>query len=96
MPRAAKTFKPIWKEAAKACRDKEIQSLYDRRWRRARKAFLALNPLCCDCLAQGRSVAATEVDHIQPHRGDEELFWARNNWAARCKSCHSKKTRRGE
>ena len=30
------------------------------------------------------------VDHIVPHRGDQELFWdVANNWQALCRQCHS-------
>lgn len=37
-------------------------------------------------------MAATVVDHIIPHRGDQKLFWDRSNWQALCKSCHDSKT----
>jgi len=36
------------------------------------------------------------VDHIQPHRGDQLLFWDRTNWQTLCKRCHDQKTGRGE
>ena len=65
---------------------------YGWRWRKARKAYLAAHPLCVACEAEGRTVAATEVDHIEPHRGDQVLFWRRGNWQALCKSHHSRKT----
>lgn len=68
------------------------QPYYDRRWRAARKAFLAENPLCVRHKRQGRIVGATVVDHIVPHRGDKELFWNRSNWQALCKTCHDEKT----
>ena len=67
---------------------------YDRRWRKARDVYLADNPLCIDCLEQGRSVPATVVDHAIPHRGDDALFWDEGNWAARCKPHHDRKTAR--
>jgi 5-methylcytosine-specific restriction endonuclease McrA len=28
------------------------------------------------------------VDHIQPHKGDETLFWDENNWQPLCRQCH--------
>ncbi len=65
---------------------------YDRRWQKARKAFLMEHPLCVECARQGRIVAATVVDHIIPHRGNKALFWDRNNWQSLCKSCHDRKT----
>jgi 5-methylcytosine-specific restriction enzyme A len=67
---------------------------YGARWRRARAAYLALNPLCVRCQAQGRIRAATVVDHVVPHRGDPKLFWDEANWAALCKPCHDAKTAR--
>jgi hypothetical protein len=39
-------------------------------------------------------IQATVVDHIVPHRGNMRLFWARENWAARCKPHHDAKTAR--
>lgn len=67
---------------------------YTSAWRRAREGFLREHPLCAHCLAEGRYVSATDVDHIKPHKGDKTLFWDRNNWQALCHSCHSKKTAR--
>ncbi len=65
---------------------------YDGRWRKARKLFLEVHPLCVECLKNGRYVKATVVDHIIPHRGDPQLFWNQSNWQALCKSCHDHKT----
>lgn len=36
--------------------------------------------------------AATVVDHIIPHRGDQELFWAEWNWQPLTKRAHDRKT----
>ncbi len=35
---------------------------------------------------------ATVVDHIRPHKGNQELFWDVTNWGALCKRCHDIKT----
>ena len=35
---------------------------------------------------------ATDVDHIQPHRGDWALFTDPDNLQSLCKSCHDRKT----
>jgi 5-methylcytosine-specific restriction protein A len=67
---------------------------YGPRWRRARAAYLARNPLCVRCQAGGRIEPSTTVDHIVPHRGDQKLFWDTANWAAICKPCHDAKTAR--
>lgn len=63
-------------------------------WRQLRLRHLAAHPLCADCAALGGVVAATEVDHIVPHRGDRGLMIARSNLQSLCKPCHSRKTAR--
>lgn len=68
---------------------------YDSRWRAARKAFLQAHPMCAECLREGRYTAASVVDHIIPHRGNQQLFWDMENWQALCKACHDKKTGSG-
>ena len=65
---------------------------YDARWRKARALYLSLHPLCAACRRHGRTVAASVVDHIQPHKGDKNLFWDERNWQALCKPCHDAKT----
>lgn len=62
---------------------------YGYRWQQARLGWLRKNPLCIRCEKKGINVAATVVDHITPHRGDMELFWARTNWQSLCTNCHS-------
>lgn len=69
---------------------------YDYRWQRARAAFLLLNPLCVMCEAKGRTTAASVVDHIVPHKGDEILFWDSANWQPLCRACHDSDKRRLE
>jgi len=66
----------------------------DPKWKAARLAFLRAHPLCVDCGELGVIEAATDVDHIMPHKGDRKLFWDRSNWQALCHSCHSRKTAR--
>lgn len=65
---------------------------YTSRWQQARLEHLYREPLCRTCEAAGRVVAATVVDHIQPHKGDQRLFWRRSNWQSLCKPCHDRKT----
>lgn len=65
---------------------------YNARWRAARKRYLRGHPLCLECQCNGKTRPATIVDHILPHRGNEELFWNQCNWQPLCKSCHDKKT----
>lgn len=44
------------------------------------------------CAAARCTVAGTEVDHITPHKGDQQLMWDRLNLQLLCKRCHSRKT----
>lgn len=62
---------------------------YGGRWQRYRKQFLSQHPLCAYCLEQNRVTVATVVDHIVPHKGDQELFWDTDNHQSLCAPCHS-------
>jgi 5-methylcytosine-specific restriction protein A len=56
-----------------------------------RKRILAEEPLCRICLAEGRTRASEEVDHIRDDVPAEE--WdSRANKQGLCKPCHKKKT----
>lgn len=61
---------------------------YNYRWQKARATYLSRHPLCKMCEGRGRVTAATIVDHIIPHRGDQALFWDTSNWQSLCKPCH--------
>lgn len=65
---------------------------YNYKWQKESKRYLELNPLCVRCKAEGKYINATVVDHIIPHKGNEELFWDKNNWQPLCKKCHDRKT----
>lgn len=83
---------------------------YDYRWQQARADWLRNNPLCVFCLAGGRAVPASVVDHKTPHRLSEarasgnadaikaaqKLFWSRRNWQSLCDTCHSSTKQRME
>lgn len=62
--------------------------LYGRRWRKARRQYLAEHPLCAMCDEQGDIGAAVELDHIKKHNGDPVLFWDVNNWQGLCRFHH--------
>lgn len=62
----------------------------NRKFRWMRSAFLMRHPVCADCRRQ----AATDLDHITPHRGNVRLFWDQQNWQGLCSSCHGRKTAR--
>ena len=65
---------------------------YGSKWQRVSKAYLRKHSLCVKCLAQGKYVTATVVDHIIPFRDNEILHWDESNFQALCKACHDKKT----
>jgi 5-methylcytosine-specific restriction enzyme A len=79
---AARETKPEW------------HRLYDARWQRASKAWLAANPVAVDWFGDhgGRVYRAEVVDHITPHRGNLELFWDQDNWQGLTKHDHDRKT----
>lgn len=66
---------------------------YTARWRRLRLAVLRAEPLCRRCWTRDqRPVPATDVDHVEPHRGDPRRFWRLGNLQPLCAACHWEKT----
>lgn len=63
---------------------------YGHKWREARAAYLKSHPLCVMCAAMNPPMvtAATVVNHKIPHKGDQSLFWNRDNWEPLCKRHH--------
>jgi len=57
-----------------------------------RPAQLLREPFCRECSRRGLRVRATDVDHIQPHRGSWALFIEPKNHQSLCHACHSRKT----
>lgn len=76
-------------------RDPTVKRLYGRRWQASSQGYLRAHPLCRECERLGVVEAATEVDHIVPHRGDRQRFWDAANWQPLCTSCHARKTAKG-
>jgi len=48
------------------------------------------------CAEQGKVTPATVVDHVKPHKGDQQLFWDKTNHQALCKLCHDAHKKRLE
>ena len=98
MPNKPKTFRPPQSKPkgkrAPDHRPSACKRLYGRRWRKARKAFLAQHPWCVECEKTGGDSIARVVDHIAPHGGDVKLFWDRSNWQSLCTRHHNRKTSR--
>lgn len=57
------------------------------RWRNTSREFLKKYPICFICGAP-----AQVADHIQPHRGNLDLFYDPDNLQPLCNRCHSRKT----
>ena len=57
------------------------------RWQAVRQRVLADSPLCTYCSSAGRTVPASVVDHVTPHRGNVDLFWS-GPFQSLCKVCH--------
>lgn len=74
--------------------DPDSQKLYNtRRWKRRRAAQLAKQPWCEECLRENIFTPATDVDHIERHRGDPLWFFT-GSLQSLCHNCHSRKTAR--
>ena len=77
-------------------RRKERQKVYNsKEWKELRLAVLREQPLCVDCLNEGRITPAAEVHHIQsfmkydasdPRR--MEYAFQKANLVALCQKCH--------
>ncbi|BGI51986.1 MAG: HNH endonuclease signature motif containing protein [Candidatus Hamiltonella defensa (Ceratovacuna japonica)] len=83
------------------------KQLYNFRWDKARRAFLAKNPLCVMCQAHHLIHPATVVDHIIPHRlrfaqtteevtAAQKRFWDEKNWQPLCVQHHNTTKQRME
>ena len=60
-------------------------------WKKLRRLRLMREPLCRHCMARGRVVAATQVDHVKPiSQGGPPMDI--DNTQSLCISCHSIKT----
>ncbi len=57
-----------------------------------RPTQLLREPFCRECARRGIRTLATDVDHIEDHKGDWGRFTDRKNLQSLCHSCHSRKT----
>lgn len=65
------------------------------RWIRLRDKFRSEHSLCANhnALDAGGCTLTTDVvDHIEPHRGDEAMFYSAANLQPLCFHCHGVKT----
>lgn len=81
---------------ARRLAESETRKLYRTvRWYRQRSRQLRDHPICRLCEAEGRIAAAVICDHVTPHRGDVERFWA-GPFQSLCKPCHDSAKQREE
>ena len=60
-------------------------------WRKLRQQVMERDAWTCK--ACGKPTGASgNCDHIEPHKGNWELFVAMHNLQALCQSCHSRKS----
>ena len=65
---------------------------YQKRWRQLRKIVLARDRhTCVRCGKPGN-----EIDHVKRAEEHEALFYVAHNLQTLCRTCHQKKTNRGE
>lgn len=61
------------------------------RWVRVREAYRKRNPLCCECMKEGRITPMKIVDHIIPVKDGGAMFDF-NNLQSLCQEHHNRKT----
>ena len=66
----------------------------NKKWATLRVHILHTYPLCLRCKYYGYLKEAVDVDHIQAHKGNVDLFYSISNLQTLCRSCHSWKTQR--
>jgi 5-methylcytosine-specific restriction protein A len=87
---------PQVRRASDANRPTAARRGYDATWRRYRTAFLNAHPICGDCETREQRIRlATEVHHLRKLADGGERLTPENTIGL-CKSCHSKRTARGE
>lgn len=65
-------------------------------WKRKRRRQLAAEPTCrMHRLELGQIVPATVADHVEPHRGDFDLFW-NGELQSLCADCHDRRKQADE
>ncbi len=68
---------------------------YNARWQRERAEWISEHTWC-EYKGEGCTLLTTVINHRIPHRGDEKLFWDKNNWQGVCKHCHDTHIQRDE
>ena len=65
-------------------------------WKSIRRHRLADEPLCRQCAIEGRTVVASHVDHVDPHRGQWLQFFKYENTQSLCPHHHNRHKQHGK
>ena len=94
MPYIPTSNRKKWQPARKSYQDirQNNASFYQSTaWRKYRRIYLALHPLCRMCEAEGTITQALMVDHIVTmNKGGDP--WEDDNLQPLCNKCHAKKS----
>ena len=88
MPQLPTTFKPGYRRLKSKPHKPRAIPTNSTRWKKIRLAILAREPLCRPCKDEGRTTAATQIDHIDGNAANN----AANNLQSICKPCHDRKS----
>jgi 5-methylcytosine-specific restriction protein A len=96
MPKKATALKRTWRPEKKAQegRKHDNSKVYNsRRWRKHRKVYLTIYPLCVECEKEGKITIADVLDHIKTIANGGDI-WGYDNVQGVCHSHHNKKSGR--
>ena len=96
MPVKPKKTRRPWEPAPapkQAGRKADPKFYHSTPWRKTSRAYRQANPLCEECLKNGRTTPVALVDHIKPiEEGGDPLSW--DNLQGLCHRCHNRKSGR--
>ena len=99
MSQASPKFRPLHaptRQGFDRWRGSAAERGYDHDWTQVRTQKIRRDPLCEDCLLEGQTTPADEVDHVVPIKKDPSLRLVMSNLRSLCKSHHQRKTRRDQ
>lgn len=88
--RGLKMAPPLTKRTGRDADPRRTLKLNGAAWQKLRASVLAGEPLCRECIRQGHTTPATDVDHRDGNPGNNDAV----NLVPLCHRCHSFKTAR--
>jgi 5-methylcytosine-specific restriction enzyme A len=83
------TIDPAWRDTTHRAEPPWRSWCKSPTWKSIRRHRLADEPQCRQCAIEGRTVAASHVDHIEPHLGQWLLFFKYENTQSLCPHHHN-------